>query len=390
MMWRYQATFATLLLVVSGLNLDPSQPKDGNEVTPDTKCMTKDNEPGVCVVYYLCNENGTLNTDGAGIIDIRIGESACPSYLDVCCRSSNIRDSDDPITPKPENHDGCGWRNPNGVGFVSTGDPSGDYAKFGEFPWMVAVLKEEPVNENDANSLLFNLYKGGGSLIHPSVVLTAAHIVDEEHHYRARAGEWDTQTKKEIYPNQEKKVDRVVIHEEFNKRNLHNDIALLFLASPMQRAPNVGLACLPPPGYVPTTGAPCFASGWGKNEFGENGRYQVILKKVEIPVVEQGDCQERLRHTRLGKFFKLSKSFMCAGGVEGKDTCKGDGGSPLVCPVRNQVNRYYETGIVSWGIGCGQDSTPGVYVNVAVFRDWIDRMMVLNGYDTATYSLDNK
>ncbi|XP_038221007.1 phenoloxidase-activating factor 2-like [Zerene cesonia] len=387
MMWRYQATFVTILCVVSALNLDPAYTKDDNNVT-NTKCVTKDNEPGVCVVYYLCNDNGTLNTDGAGIIDIRISESACPSYLDVCCRTSRVRDSDDPITPRPEIKKGCGWRNPNGVGFVSTGDPNGDYSKFGEFPWMVAVLRQEPVNENDSNSQLFDYYIGGGSLIHPSVVLTVAHIVYEAHHYRARAGEWDTQTTKEIYPFQERRVDAVLVHEEFQIRNLINDVALLMLASPMTTAPNVGFACLPPRGYVPAGGTPCLASGWGKNEFGEKGRYQVIMKKVEIPIVERNQCQERLRRTRLGKFFKLNQTFLCAGGELGKDTCKGDGGSPLVCPVQNQENRYLETGMVSWGIGCGKDGTPGVYVNVAVFRDWIDRNMVQNGYDTASYSLN--
>ena len=32
--------------------------------------------------------------------------------------------------------------------------------------------------------------------------------------------------------------------------------------------------------------------------------------------------------------FRLHSSFLCAGGIPGKDTCKGDGGSPLVCEVR--------------------------------------------------------
>lgn len=37
----------------------------------------------------------------------------------------------------------------------------------GEFPWMVAILKEELAAEQ-----VLNVYQCGGSLIHPSVVLT--------------------------------------------------------------------------------------------------------------------------------------------------------------------------------------------------------------------------
>lgn len=33
------------------------------------------------------------------------------------------------------------------------------------------------------------------------------------------------------------------------------------------------------------------------------------------------------------------------------DTCKGDGGSPLVCPVQGHAGHYYQAGIVAWGIG---------------------------------------
>lgn len=92
--------------------------------------------------------------------------------------------------------------------------------------------------------------------------------------------------------------------------------------------------------------------------FGKSGKYQVILKRVELPVVPREPCVNALRETRLGPHFELNKSFICAGGERGKDTCKGDGGSPLVCPVNGEPNRYYQAGIVAWGIGCG-DATPG-------------------------------
>jgi hypothetical protein len=55
---------------------------------------------------------------------------------------------------------------------------------------------------------------------------------------------------------------------------------------------------------------------------GKEGRYQVILKKVDLPVVPQDACLQALRKTRLGPYFKLHESFICAGGVRGKDTCK--------------------------------------------------------------------
>lgn len=114
----------------------------------------------------------------------------------------------------------------------------------------------------------------------------------------------------------------------------------------------------------------------------------MILKKVDqLPVVPHDDCQNALRGTRLGKRYNLHKSFICAGGVAGKDTCKGDGGSPLVCPIREGADEYYQAGIVAWGIGCGENNVPGVYVNVALFRNWIDNEVQRHGFDTKTYTL---
>ncbi|VVC98030.1 unnamed protein product [Leptidea sinapis] len=362
----------------------PTQTTTSDSYAP---CVMETGDAGQCVRYYLCNGNNSIITDGVGIIDIRVQDGPCLSYLDVCCSAPDIRKPDNPITPKPDvqpQRAGCGWRNPDGIGFKITGDKDGE-AKFGEFPWTVAILKIEPVNQDDPNGRTLNVYVGGGSLIHPKAVLTAAHYVTAMRAMKIRAGEWDTQTTKEIYPYQDRDVEQVVVHKDFNKNNLFYDIALLFLSTPVELAPNVGVVCLPPPRERAVKATRCFASGWGKDKFGTEGRYQVILKKVEVPVVERSDCQKALRSTRLGNFFMLHSSFMCAGGEPGKDTCKGDGGSPLVCPIPYEADRYYQNGIVAWGIGCGEDSTPGVYVDVGNLREWIDDKMLGKGLDIKAY-----
>jgi secreted trypsin-like serine protease len=101
-------------------------------------------------------------------------------------------------------------------------------------------------------------------------------------------------------------------------------------------------------------------------------------------MVEFNECQESLRQTRLGRRFQLHNSFVCAGGEPNVDTCQGDGGSPLACPIDNN-NRYVQTGIVAFGIGCG-GNYPAVYTNVAHFRNWIDTHIHNYGLDTSIYA----
>ena len=54
---------------------------------------------------------------------------------------------------------------------------------------------------------------------------------------------------------------------------------------------------------------------------------------------------------------------------------QGDGGSPLVCPMRKNPLQYVQVGIVSWGIGCGTNNVPGVYADVAKAKSWIDQTL---------------
>merc|ERR1712107_735980 len=329
-----------------------------------------------CVPYYQCH-NGTIITDGAGLIDIRGGfgelhpeDSKCPGFLDVCCKDPDFVPPPPPkIIYKPK----CGRRNGAGVGARIQGFTQGE-SQFGEWPHMCAVLHETTSGYGESS----NVYRCGGSLIASGVILTAAHCVNEFQsnpgELKIRCGEWDTQHPTEPYPHQDRNGQTVKIHPEFNSQNLANDFALIFLAEDFVLDFHVDTVCLPEPNQAYGNYAPCYATGWGKDRFGSKGEYQVVLKEVDLNVVDNAQCQSALRTTRLGKKFKLDPSFLCAGG-EGKDTCTGDGGSPLVCPSSYDPDTYEQVGIVAWGIGCGEEGVPGVYAAVSEAVCWIDYAM---------------
>ncbi|XP_050092154.1 phenoloxidase-activating factor 2-like [Anopheles aquasalis] len=276
---------------------------------------------------------------------------------------------------------GCGLRNVEGINFRIVGGTDNE-TQYGEYPWMMAILKKADVLGMPNRAV----YVCGGSLIHYQVVLTAAHCLHriQRTDLVVRAGEWDTRTAEEMYQTQDRAVAEIVVHPEYYKGGQQNDVALLFLGSPFRPKKTIHPVCLPPQD-TKFDGQTCFATGWGKDRYGKEGTHQTILRHIDLPIVPHDKCQTALRTTDLDEDFTLDKSFICAGGEEGKDTCKGDGGSPLVCSIPSKQQLYYQTGIVSWGIGCGEEGIPGVYTNVALFRSWIDQQMVQRNYDTSSY-----
>jgi len=321
-----------------------------------------------CIPYFYCSHDTT--TDGARVLDSRTDAGSCVVSSYICCNKNyNIARFKPAI---------CGIRNKDGIGYEVTN--SIDEAQYAEFPWMAAL---SVIDENGHDQ-----YLCGGSLIHPQVILTAAHCVHGKSNraLKVRLGEWDTQTTSEIFPHTDHEVTNVIIHSDFGEVNLFNDVALLILTHPVELSVHINTVCLPPPNYN-FDHQSCFASGWGADKFGNKSVYRVNLKKITLPTLPLRSCQERLRNTKLGPRFKIHKSFMCAGGEHGVDTCTGDGGSPLVCPVPDKHEIYFQAGIVAWGIECGIENVPGVYVNVIKFRTWIDNHMVELGYGTQSYTL---
>lgn len=130
-------------------------------------------------------------------------------------------------------------------------------SEYGEFPWMTAILGEE-----EALGKVLNVYKCGGSLIHPQVVLTGAHCIHDKApaQLKVRLGEWDTQTTNELFQHVDVGVAKKIVHDGFNPRSLANNIGLLILAQPVELGDNVDTVCLPPPGSS-SDGSRCTASG---------------------------------------------------------------------------------------------------------------------------------
>lgn len=107
-----------------GYEHEPTQPNG----TPDIPSNSNPCDTGECVPYYQC-ANGTVITDGAGLLDIRFDPGRpCSGLFETCC---TLR-SETPIIPDDVKiNSACGIRNADGVGFRITGDKDNE-SQFGK------------------------------------------------------------------------------------------------------------------------------------------------------------------------------------------------------------------------------------------------------------------
>merc|ERR1712037_223885 len=164
----------------------------------------------------------------------------------------------------------------------------------------------------------------------------------------------DVSTTAEPLPHEEFDISDIQIHPNFNNATLVNDIALLRLVRPARRKQNIDVVCVGrPQELLPERLTDCVVTGWGRRS--ENSEHSVVLKEISVPLWNHDRCSRALR-TQFGPGYSLPDTALCAG-AEGQ---------------------WYQTGIVSFGIGCGRVGVPGVYTMVSAFQPWLERTIIRN------------
>ncbi|XP_037916198.1 trypsin delta-like [Hermetia illucens] len=219
------------------------------------------------------------------------------------------------------------------------------------FPYQISVRKS-------------GRHSCGGSVLKLTVVISAAHCIAASGTLENLTVVAGTSYRAEV--EEERKVQDVRIHPEYDINPTRNDLALLILDKALYFSKTIQPIELPNPGDTVRAGTKAIVTGWG--DLTEGGSFSEQLQYVAVHIITNEECEAKYGEG------KIYPNMICAGDdIGGKDACQGDSGGPLT--VGGTL-----VGIVSWGYGCARPDYPGVYVRVANLRDWIDREVKKLGY----------
>ncbi|XP_056635214.1 CLIP domain-containing serine protease HP8-like [Diorhabda sublineata] len=244
----------------------------------------------------------------------------------------------------------------------------GQEAQLGEFPWMVRLRGEKHGLHG---------FVCGAALIGPRHILTAAHCQEDVNIVSVRIGEYDTKEPIDCDDDgcapehQDIEVEYFRAHPEWSTSTLHNDIAVVKLVRDATFNDYVQPICLPGRNtffktYDPTGSVKL--AGWGYADNSSRIHLPHVLQFVNLPVKDMSYCSEY--YPKYRSTF-VANDQLCIGSPDGKDTCEGDSGGPVMQEIKvDNEYRFHSLGVVSFGSSkCGE--APAIYTNVRAYLKWI-------------------
>ncbi|KAI5643890.1 trypsin domain-containing protein [Phthorimaea operculella] len=269
----------------------------------------------------------------------------------------------------------------NGQPQVVTIAGGGRDAEPGEFPHMGAIGWKAVVATQGPW-----IYKCGSILISPKFVLTAAHC--------SKASDRDSEIE-DVIPKiirfgatviderlhfdsvpVMRNISKIIVHPDYKSPKKYNDIALMELHEDVEFGRNIQPACLWHHFDTKLLGSEATATGWGVMKYYSRD-LSPILQVVTLDSIDSKTCTELLKNHCNRLWCGVQDTQICAGKLAGGvDTCQGDSGGPLQVKIPLDWDlggaMHYVIGVVSFGFGCLQENTPGIYTRVSAFVDWIE------------------